>query len=157
MHWKWILIGAALLASAWCIPHFLQYRRRRIPLKGVSLHRIRMAVRLHPTTPDIQVLHSHARLIMEQLLRIRRLLQRTPCLPEGSDDAPRLMSVAHDMTDRGDFSADAMLAAISETDPPASSREVAVLPLCVAASQCQRLNRVLATILSDAKERRQAA
>lgn len=157
MHWKWILIGAALLASAWCIPHFLQYRRRRIPLKGVALHRIRMVVRLHPTTPDIQVLHSHARLIMEQLLRIRRLLQRTPCLPEGSDDAPRLMSVAHDMTDRGDFSASAMLAAISETDPPASSREVAVLPLCVAASQCQRLDRVLATILSDAKERRQAA
>lgn len=156
VQWLWIIAGILLLIVGWSVTFFLR-RGSRLRLSAEALRCIRRASRLHASTPDVQALHDAARMLTEHLMRIRQQLRRAPILPADDEGNPRLMDLAHDLTDDGVFTAEAMQQALSDWGHTASPGEVEALPLCVAAAQGRRLERVLHAVLADAKARTSAA
>ncbi len=157
MQWIWIFVGLMLLMLAALISWFLHHRSTaafcRIPMPGRLLSLLQRTARLSVQTQDVRALQENALRLMEQIHRLHRTIFASPTLPAAPDGEPRLMALARDAADADHFTLDALSAAITTWDHPATPMEVSALPACIGAAQCQRLALVLQTILADAKNR----
>lgn len=156
MPWLWMALGASLLGIAWGLPRFLHRRTRRLRIPRPLLGMLRKALRLPGEGADVQSLHSCALPLMEYALRLGRELHKSPALPADEENEPRLLALAHDLADDGVTDTEDLLRALEGWEHPATPSEVFLLPQAVAVAQCQRLVRVLRTVLADGAERAQA-
>lgn len=168
MRWLWIAAGFLLLSAAGMIHFFFKRnhhadssaasgsgnRYARIRLSRQIFRLIQKCCRLPADSPDVEMLHRYARLVLEHLLRTRRLLRSTPSLPAASDHEPRLMDLARTLLDDGCLALRHCCDALASWEHvPASTTEINALPLCLSVAQSQRLAVILRTLLTDAKAR----
>ena len=167
MHRLLLITGLLLLMTVWIINRFIASRKaarsgailryRRLRCARRCLQRLRKTTRLRGDLPASSALQDCAPLLMTALRRLSLRMRRMPALPAGEDHQPRLMQLAHELSDEGQYEAAELLHALSNWQAfDFMSSEVEQLPLCIAAAQCQRLNRVLRSIRTDILESRTA-
>ena len=159
LQWILITVGVSLLAVgallSWLLTHrnAASYVRASLPKGMLAL--IRKAACLSPDQQDHAALADFALALLEHIHQLRIQLRRLPALPEASGE-PRLMELARDAADANQYTLAALLRALDAWEHTAAPSEIQGFPACIAAAQCQRLRRVLQTMLADAKIRRQA-
>lgn len=171
MQWLWLTAGILLLLAGGILTWLLRHaagtgaNAASSPGRFVRLHPdsrtmrlIRQILRRPALSKDTEVLQDVSRPLMTHLMRINRELRSLPPLPAGPDGEPRLMELARDAADHGQFAAQDLITALTSWDEPhATSGEVAAFPLCIALAQCHRLTSVLRTMQQDDRERQAAA
>ena len=160
MSWILIFVGGLLLSVGalltWLLTHrnAATYVRITLPRKLPSL--LRQTAMLPYAHQEIVALADAALPLMEHIHNLRTTLRNMPSLPEDSDGEPRLMDLARDTADAGQFTLVALISALQDWPHTATTAEIQAFPVCIGAVQCQRLRLLLRTMQTDAKIRRQA-
>lgn len=160
MSWILIFVGGLLLSVGalltWLLTHrnATTYGRITLPRKLPSL--LRQTAMLPSAHQDVAALADAALPLMEHIHNLRTALRSMPSLPEGSDGEPRLMDLARDTADAGQFTLLALMSAFEDWPYTATPAEIQAFPACIGAVQCQRLHLLLRTMQADAKLRLQA-